>query len=389
MSGTVWGTPLIGSAAAADPASDTSLIADLNNWTKEGFSNPVEINYDPATRTNTFSYPMEPNVFERMCYKFKVEPETHYIFALKLGGNFTEENKDSAGETHHFNILVTRDIISQDVFTDVLKPSSSEENGIVINSYCYAYTSMDFTKKRDFALPFFTYKQQYADSDPRNDEETIEGEPAEHEQSDTDDDGYVYLYIDFSAITDYTKSHEVYDIILKDVRCVTWDPGLFYLTGPIIASNEPGGVWHIIASYPGAWIWPFVDNVNHVQHIFALSGDPFKLIDVATDYDTGYLSTSYRSSEPVVIDGRTYHKAHMKIIDIEGSDIIAHLAEKEYTDDVIYTKLSEYVRKKEPYNFIEVLDDTRLHTWLGGYNFASMFGLTEEEFASITGLEKI
>lgn len=402
MSRTVWGSPLIGSAAAADPMSDTSLIADLNNWTKEGFSNPVEINYDPATRTNTFSYPMESGVFERMYYKFKLEPETHYIFAVKLGGNFKEENVDASGETHHFNILVTRDIIDQDVFTDVLKPTSSEEGGNVINSYAYGSSRLDFTTKRDFGVPFFTYKQRYADGDPRNDEEPVEGEPTGDDEptggESNSDDSYVYLYIDFSAITDYAQSNEVYDIILKDVRCVPWEPGLLYLRGPICACNEPGDVWHFIAAYPGAWIWPFVDDFSHTMHIFALAGDPFKVIDVATHYEGGYLSTSYRPSEPVVINGRTYHQAHMKITDIEGPDIICHLTRESstgdvlVTDDEIYDKLSDYVRNKEHYNFIKVLDRDELHSWLDGGNggsLASMFGLTSEEFSSIMKLEEL
>lgn len=326
------------------------------------FTVPIDdtgIDYDPKTKTNRFSCIMLPNKIERLYYKFDLEPDKDYMFSTIFQGSYNINPEHG----NYLRLMVTRDILDDDDPCEF--GAFDEEVQKKVVNYCEI---MDPKRSMLYGVPF------NSGSSP-----------------------FVYLYIDFHpAVDDEAASFE-----FKNIRCgLAAHPGLFYMNGPIYVNSENDyyyeagdSISNIAIAYPGAWVWSFYYSATKEHHIFALSGNEFKLVYVNTSYNNGYQFTVEVKSEPIDINGRTYHKVHKRWTDIPSPDIISYSPTEYMSDDEIFSRLSEYVKREDPsnYYYYTVLDEDTVYISLGvtigavsADDVPSLFRLTDEEFHSIT-----
>jgi len=324
------------------------------------FTVPIDdtgIDYDPKTKTNRFSCIMLPKKIERLYYKFDLEPDTDYMFSTIFQGSY----KINPDRGNYLRLMVTRDILDDD---DPCEFGAFDEaaQAKVVN-YCDIYNPK---RSELYGVPF------NSGSSP-----------------------FVYLYIDFHpAVDDEAATFE-----FKNVRCgLAADPGICYIKGPIYLNAETeyyyetgDSIYNIAIAYPGAWIWSFYYRHTNEHHVFALSGNEFKLVSVNTTVNEGYQYTIEAKSEPIDIKGRTYHKVHKCWA--ASPDLISYIPPKLISDDDIYARLSEFVKREDPsnYYFYDVLDEDLVNISVGvtkgavkASDVPSLFRLTGKEFYSIT-----
>lgn len=307
MSGIIWGKPLVCAHDTTDFEHSMYAICDLNNWIKTSYISSVKIDYDASTRTNTFAYRMVSG-HEKMYYKLSVEPDTYYRFTAKMTGNFTENNVPG----RYMWVMVCSDILPEAYIEEMTDPPIIVKERIKANYL------------KQYELEF--YSESY-DS--------------------------VYLYLDFSAVTDF--SSPTYVVSAISCNKITSDP-IHYAQKPFNLNILGGDVWNFIAVEPGAWFYSIFDS-RKTHHTYFLSGNEFKLLEFQDADGNGVIPHKEYHSTSITIEGRQYYSLHLS----RTVDSVCPFPTKYYlidefpSDEQIYLKLTDYVLNWIPYDRGDVL----------------------------------
>lgn len=307
-------------------------MTDLNNWIKHDMPNDMPITYIPEAIENRFTYTMQSGKYERMYYKVDVKPNTRYMFTIFIGGEF-EEGIDRPGTCTR--VGVCRYMMGDGYVEDMI----DAESAIIVNRH---FMSCDYNNATEAFMDFTT------DADERI--------------------TWVYLFIDFSAI----KNNTTVSFRIRHIFCrPAEEESILWLQKPTVTDSPSELTDNYMLVSPGAWAYSIVDAL-HNHHLFMLSGNEFK-VRILTSFLNTSPTTKYEldgqrelHSEPIVINGKTYHAVHYSVAAWTVSLFFVNgYFPKLPSDDHIYEVLSHYVDNEQPYEHYKLYTKKDLYEYLG------------------------